>query len=74
MYKNLAIALLSAAIVLLSVALVRLETFHYASVVGMCGRFKADDPLQSVQRHNCLHATETRTNPVWHIFYALRGE
>ena len=74
MIKNIAIAALLVCVVVLSVTVVRLENFHYASVVGMCPEIKADDPLQTVKRHNCLHNTETRTSPIWHLFYALLGE
>lgn len=74
MIKNIAIAGLLVCVVVLSVTVVRLENFHYASVVGMCPEFKADDPLETVKRHNCLHNTETRTSPIWHLFYALLGE
>ncbi len=74
MLKNLLIAVLLCLIVWWSVAVVRLENFHNASLVGMCAEYKADDPLQTVRRHNCLHATETRTSFIWHLFYALLGE
>lgn len=74
MIKNIAISALLVCVVTLSAIVVRLENFHYASVGGMCPEFKADDPLQTVKRHNCLHNTETRTNPLWHLFYALLGE
>ena len=74
MIKNIEIAALLVCVVVLSVTVVRLENFHYASVVGMCPEFKADDPLQTVKRHNCLHSTETRASPLWHLFYALLGE
>ena len=74
MVKNCIILILSILVVWFSTTIVRLENYHYASLVGMCGQFKADDPLQTVQRHNCLHSTETRTSFIWHLFYALRGE
>ena len=74
MVKNIVIFLLLLALAWLSATIVRLENFHYTSVVGMCREFKADNPLQTVQRHRCLHSTETRTNPLWHLFYALSGE
>ena len=74
MLKNLVIAALLIAVAWLSVTVVRLENFHYATVVGMCSEYKADNPLQTVPRHNCLHSTETRTSFIWHIFYALKGE
>lgn len=74
MVKNFSIAILLVVIGWLTVVIVRLENFHYASVVGMCSEFKADDALQTVKRHSCLHNVETRTNSLWHIFYALRSE
>ena len=74
MVKNILIAALLVCLASLSAAVVRLENFHYASFVGMCSEFKAEDPLQTVKRHECLHKTETRTNPMWHLFYALRGD
>lgn len=73
MVKNFSIAILLVVIGWLAVVVVRLENFHYASVVGMCSEFKADDPLQTVKRHSCLHNVETRANPLWHIFYALHS-
>jgi hypothetical protein len=74
MVKNFIIAALAVCVLWLSVVVVRLENFHYASVVGMCPEFKADDPLQGFKRHQCLHAKETRTSPLWHVFYGLAGE
>ena len=74
MIKNIAIAILIVCLLTLSATVIRLENFHNASVVGMCAEFKADAPLQTVKRHNCLHATETRTNPLWHLLYAIGGE
>ena len=73
MRKNITIVVLAICVLVLAASVVRLENYHYASVVGMCSEYKADDPLQSAQRHECLHGTNTRTNPLWHIFYALTG-
>lgn len=74
MVKNIVIAVLLVCITALAAAVIRLENCHYASFVGMCNEFKADDPLQAVNRHDCLHKQETRTNPMWHLFYALKDE
>jgi hypothetical protein len=74
MAKNITICALLALTIFFAVRLTELENFHYASFVGMCSEFKADDPLQTVKRHNCLHASQTRKNAFWHLFYALRGE
>jgi hypothetical protein len=74
MLKNALILLLSLTVIWLSAIVVRLENFRYASLVGMCSEFKADDPLQNTKRHTCLHDTKTRTSFVWHLFYALRSD
>jgi len=74
MVKNFFIFVLLALIFVLSAAVIRLENFYYASFVGMCSEFKIDDPMQTVKRHNCLHAKETRTSPLWHLWYAVLGD
>jgi hypothetical protein len=74
MPKNILILVLVISVFLLTRAVVRLENFHYASVVGMCSEFRAADPLQTEKRHECLHKVETRTNLAWHLYYALVGE
>lgn len=74
MAKNIVISCLILLVVILSVRLVALENYHYASLVGMCSQYRVDDPVQANKRHECLHATETRTSPLWHLFYALSGE
>lgn len=73
MVKNIVIAVLLFCVVVLARAVVRLENYHYASFVNMCSEFKAEDPLQSAKRHDCLHKKETRTNPIWHLFYGVQG-
>jgi hypothetical protein len=71
MIKNIVIAVLIICVLVLTRAVIRLENFHYASVVGMCSEYKPDDPLQSMQRQKCFSKAETRSNPLWHLFYAL---
>ncbi len=71
MIKNTAIVVLIICVLVLSRAVIRLENYHYANVVGMCSEFKPNDPLQSVQWQKCLNNSETRTNLLWHLFYAL---
>jgi hypothetical protein len=71
MIKNIVITVLIIYVLALTRAVIRLENYHYASVVGMCSEYKLDDPLQSMQRQKCLSNTETRSNPFWHLFYAL---
>jgi hypothetical protein len=74
MAKNIIIAAMLLCVVALAAAVIRLENYHYGSLVGMCGDFRGDNPLHAGKRHDCLHKTETRTNPLWHLFYGLRGE
>jgi hypothetical protein len=72
--KNVLIAVLLVLVLALSVAVVRLENYHYASQVGMCSEFQTADPLSNGKRHDCLHRQQTRTSPLWHLFYALAGD
>jgi len=67
--KNIAIGGLVLIVFLLARAVVRLENFHYASFVGMCGQ--PADELDRARHHKCLHEQETRTSPSWHLNYAL---
>lgn len=58
----------------LASAVVRLENYHYGSLVGMCD--EVPDPLirtlnVTTDRHACLHETQTRTSATWHLYYAL---
>jgi hypothetical protein len=73
MGKNVTIAVLLVCVGVLASAVVRLENYHYGSFVGMCSEFKAGDPVAAVKRHECLHKQETRTNPLWHLFYGVQG-
>lgn len=73
MAKNLVIVALLALIVVLSAAVMRLENYHYASLVGMCSEFQWADPFSNGKRHECLHRQETRTSALWHLFYGLTG-
>ena len=74
MVKNIIIAVLAVCTLWLSATVVRLENYHYASFVGMCGQYNPGNPLDTVKRHQCLHETSTRTSPLWHLFYALTGD
>ncbi len=52
----------------------RLENYHYASFIGWCDEFKASEGLAMLmKREECLATKQTRSNPLWHIYYALRG-
>jgi hypothetical protein len=66
------LVILSAALnVWMGNAIIRLENFHYGVQVGMCGQFDTRDPVVRLKYLNCLDAEQTRTNPIWHLVYAL---
>jgi len=61
------IIVLAALLVWFGSALVRVENERYAMFVGLCPfDAKAMEPQQK-----CLDKTQTRTNPIWHLYYAL---
>lgn len=72
MSKNIIIVILVIFVVLLSRSLIRLENYRYASVVGVCSEFNPNNPNQLLEWQNCLNKAQTRTHPLWHIFYALK--
>ncbi len=63
--KNIIIAVLLAIIIWFGAVIIRLENFHYATTVGFCAEVSVSE------RAKCLEEKETRTNPLWHLFYAL---
>lgn len=71
MAKNVLIIVLLIAVWKLGAAVVRLERYHYADLVGRCSQFDLKNPLDSIHRQKCLMEQETRTHWVWHIYYAL---
>jgi hypothetical protein len=51
-----------------------LENFHYASQIGLCseqGVVYANNPMANHQRNVCLDNIETRTSPLWHLYYGV---
>ncbi len=69
--KNVTILVLLFLVLVLARAVIRLENYRYATVIGMCGDYNIKDPFQLVQRDKCLAHAQTRTNPLWHLYYAL---
>ncbi len=67
--KNLALAVLLAMVVWFGLAIIRLERYHYASMLGICERKAKPGQLE---QQRCLNTIETRTNPLWHLAYGLR--
>jgi len=68
--KNLAIIALLAMLLWFGSAIIRLERYHYASMLGMCDQHAGLAAL--VKRDRCIERTETRTSPVYHLIYGLR--
>jgi hypothetical protein len=58
----------------LAVTVVRLENYHYATQTGMCERGAAHDHLAFASYQKCLDQVETRTSPLWHLYYALADQ
>ena len=63
---------LTLAVVWLTSAVVRLESYRYANSLDMCSQYDINNPLQRVQREGCLENTETRTYWLWHLLYGLQ--
>jgi hypothetical protein len=74
--KNLVIAMLVILLIWFSATIVRLENYHYANQTGMCDLDKFDGNIiqKKVSQSNCFKTVETRTNPIWHLVYALLNE
>ena len=65
-------ALLSILLVWFGTVIVRLENENYALLTGLCGSsFNVADSQTGLERTRCLEEVETRTSPLWHLYYAL---
>lgn len=73
MLKNILIGVLLVATVLLAIAVIRLEGYHYASEAGMCPQAYARDSIARLARHKCLHNAGSR-NPLEHLFYGVMAD
>ncbi|TBH56766.1 hypothetical protein ELG62_06600 [Rhizobium leguminosarum] len=40
--------------------------------MGMCAEYLGPDLSQQIKRDTCLEGKETRTNQLWHIYYASK--
>ena len=67
-----AIGILFAAVVVLGSTVVRLENYRYANFVGFCSDYDIKNPIERINREECLNKTQTRTHWIWHLLYALR--
>ena len=67
MKKNIAIVLLLFVVLYLAASLIRVENQRYALAVGLCR-----DGKTGLTDYACLAKVETRTNPAWHLYYAVK--
>jgi hypothetical protein len=57
-----------------------LENYRYASFLGYCEEDRQPGPeyialhQAMFMRHECLLRTETRMNPLWHLWFALTSD
>lgn len=72
--KNTVIVILLLLIVWLSTTVVRLENFRYATFVGFCSGPAETIQTEPQKRYECLKSKETRTNWLWHLLFALKGD
>ena len=73
--KLIALALAAALVVVtvwLGSAVIRLENYRYANFVGMCSNYNVGDPIQRIQREDCLQRTKTRTHWFWQLLHGLK--
>lgn len=68
--KNVALVVMAALLVWFATAIVQLERYHYAAMLGVCDRYAGE--LQRARREQRLATTETRTSPLYHLAYGLR--
>jgi predicted Holliday junction resolvase-like endonuclease len=73
--KNLLIVILLIIVFILAKTVIRLENYHYAHQVGMCDKEKFyGNELQKEQKsRDCFELVQTRTNSLWHLFYAIKN-
>lgn len=69
--KNTVITILSALVVWLSVRVIELENFRYATFAGFCSDPAVSAAVTPLERYECLKSKQTRTSGLWHLFYAL---
>ena len=73
--KNLLIVILLVLIFILSKTVIRLENYHYANQIGMCDKEKFfGNYFEKEQKsRECFELVQTRTNSIWHLFYAIKN-
>jgi hypothetical protein len=56
----------------LGASVIRLENYRQANLVGMCNHYNIEDPIQRIQREDCLLKARTRTHWFWHLLNGMR--
>lgn len=64
--KNALILVILALLFWFGSTIVKLESYNYGAMVGMCSEFSILH-----ERHECLLNAETRTHWIYHLLYAL---
>ena len=66
------VVILSVLLIWFGTVIVRLENENYALLVGLCGQdYNVADVQTGLERARCLEEVETRTSPLWHLYYTL---
>jgi hypothetical protein len=60
-----------------SFTIIRLEKFHYSTMVGMCSQIKIDDKkiireYDDLNMYNCLSKSQPRTSDWWNLAHGLK--
>lgn len=73
--KYVLIVVLLVSVFILGKTVIRLENYRYAHEVGMCDKEKFyGNELQKEQKsRDCFEHVQTRTNSLWHLFYAIKN-
>ena len=70
--KLIALALAAGLVVMalwLGSAVIRLENYREANLAGMCSHYNIADPIQRIQREDCLLNARTRTRWWRHLLH-----
>lgn len=78
MIKNILLGALMCAVLLLCGVISYIENERYALLIGACPSLAAEFDVRSrlntpqTDQGGCLRSTQTRTSPLWHIYYAIK--
>ncbi len=60
-----------------SFTIIRLEKFHYSTIVGLCGEMKIESnkilkEYDGLEMYNCLSKIQPRTSDWWNLAHGLK--